>query len=99
MNGLYLFESSERLQSGCLGDHGVAVSRAGLQRQSQARDGVNAQLRYGHLVIGDGERRLTERSVHGQRGLHLQNRQVLLLRLRLTGRCRTPQQTTALLPE
>lgn len=86
----YLLESGERLQAGCLGYHRVAVAGAGLQRQGQAWNGVNAELRYGNLVICDRERRLSQNSIHRQRRLHLQRKkekkkkEVLLLHRHMT---------------
>lgn len=68
----HLFESSERLDTGCLSDHGVTVPGAGLQGQGQARDGVDTQLRDGNLVVCDGEYRLAKHRVHRQRRLDLQ---------------------------
>lgn len=80
----YLLGGGEGLEAGCLGDHGVAVAGAGLQRQGQARDGVDTQLRDGDLVVCDRERRLSQDRVHCQRGLHLRGEEVLLLFLHMT---------------
>lgn len=54
-DSLYLFGGGECLEASCLGDHGVAVSWAGLQRQGQARHGVDSHLGDGDLVVSDGE--------------------------------------------
>lgn len=76
---LYLFGGRQCLEPGCLGDHGVAVSRAGLQRQGEARDGVDTHLDDGNLVVCDREGRLSQHGVHGQRRLHLRGRDAPLL--------------------
>lgn len=72
---IYLLGGRQGLESGRLGHDRVAVARAGVQGQGQAGDGADAHLRDGDLVVRDGERRLSQHRVHGQRGLHLRRQE------------------------
>lgn len=72
---LYLFGGGQGLDSGCLGHNRVAVAGAGMQGQGQARDGADAHLRDGDLVVRDRERRFSQHRVHGQWGLHLRRQE------------------------
>lgn len=71
---VYLFRRCECLQTSGFGHHGVTVSWAGLQRQSQTWDGMDSHLCDGNFFICDWEGRLSKDSFHGQRRLHLQRR-------------------------